>query len=206
MKIAAFGATGGTGKQVVQQALAAGNQVAALVRDPAKLAIDNVNLAVVTGNVLDAGKVEEALQGADAVVVSLGNTDPNPDYVVSQGTLVIVDAMKRLGQPKRIVVVSSMGVGESKDQVSFTFKMLMTTVLRKPMEDKERQEQVVKASGLDWTIVRPGGLTDSPATGNYKSGLDPNIGAGQVSRADVAAFVLKQLSDSTYVFKTPAIS
>ena len=125
----------------------------------------------------------------------MGNTSDNPDYVVSQGTQVIVDAMKRLGQPKRIVIVSSMGVGESKDQVSFTFKMLMTTVLRKPMEDKERQEAVVKASGLDWTIVRPGGLTDSPATGSYKSGLDPEIGAGQVSRADVAAFVLKQLTD-----------
>ena len=155
---------------------------------------------------LDAAKAEETLQGADAVVVSLGNTDSNPDYVVSQGTQVIVDAMKRLGQPKRIIIVSSMGVGESKEQVSFTFKMLMTTVLRKPMEDKERQEALVKASDLDWTIVRPGGLIDSPATGSYKSGLDPEIGAGQVSRADVAAFVLKQLTDSTYLHKAPAIS
>ena len=153
MKIAVFGATGGTGKQVVQQALAAGDRVTALVRDPAKLAVDSANLTVVTGNVFDAAKVEETLQNADAVVVSLGNTDSNPDYVVSQGTQVIVDAMKRLGQPKRIVIVSSLGVGESKDQVSFTFKMLMSTVLRKPMEDKERQEALVKASGLDWTIV-----------------------------------------------------
>ena len=159
MKIAVFGATGGTGKQVVQQALAAGDQVTALVRDPAKLALDNTSLTVVTGNVLDAAKVEETLAGADAVVVSLGNTSDNPDFVVSQGTQVIVGAMKRLGQPRRIVIVSSLGVGESKDQVPLAFKMLMATVLRKPMEDKERQEQVVKASDLDWTIVRPGGLT-----------------------------------------------
>lgn len=206
MKIAVFGATGGTGRQIVQQALAAGDQVIALVRDPAKLALDNANLTVVTGNVLDAAKVEETLQNAAAVVVSLGNTDSNPDYVVSQGTQVIVDAMKRIGQPKRIIIVSSLGVGESKDQVSFTFKMLMTTVLRKPMEDKERQEALIKASDLDWTIVRPGGLTDGPATGSYQSGLDPKIGAGQVSRADVAAFVLKQLTDLTYLHKTPAIS
>jgi len=206
MKIAVFGATGGTGKQVVQQALAAGDQVAALVRDPAKLAIGNANLNLVTGNVLDAAKVEETLAGVDAVVVSLGNTSDNPDFVVSQGTQVIVDAMKRLGQPRRIVIVSSLGVGESKDQVPFAFKMLMSTVLRKPMEDKERQEALVKASGLDWTIVRPGGLTDGPATGSYKSGLDPKIGAGQVSRADVAAFVLEQLTDSAYLFKSPAIS
>ena len=114
MKIAVFGATGGTGKQVVQQALAAGDQVTALVRDPAKLAVDSANLTVVTGTVLDAAKVEETLQGTDAVVVSLGNTDSNPDYVVSQGTQVIVDAMKQLGQPKRIIIVSSLGVGESK--------------------------------------------------------------------------------------------
>ena len=78
MKIAVFGATGGTGKQVVQQALAAGDQVTALVRDPAKLAVDSANLTVVTGNVLDAAKVEETLQGADAVVVSLGNTRLQP--------------------------------------------------------------------------------------------------------------------------------
>ena len=206
MKIAVFGATGGTGKQVVQQALAAGDQVTALVRDPANLGLDNANLAVVTGNVLDAAKVGETLQDAEAVIVSLGNTDSNPDYIVSQGTQVIVDVMKRLGQPRRIIIVSSLGVGESKDQVSFAFKMLMKSVLRKPMEDKERQEQVIKASDLDWTIIRPGGLTDGPATGSYKSGLDPEIGAGQVSRADVAAFVLLQLTDSTYLHKAPAIS
>ncbi len=206
MKIAVFGATGGTGKQVVQQALAAGDQVIVLVRDPAKLGLNNANLAVVTGNVLDAAKVDETLQDAEAVIVSLGNTDSNPDYIVSQGTQAIVDAMKRLGQPRRIIIVSSLGVGESKDQVSFAFKMLMKSVLRKPMEDKERQEQVIKASGLDWTIIRPGGLTDGPAAGSYKSGLDPEIGAGQVSRADVAAFVLKQLTDSTYLYKAPAIS
>ncbi len=206
MKIAVFGATGGTGKQVVQQALAAGDQVAALLRDPAKLAIGNADLSLVTGNVLDAAKVEETLSGADAVVVSLGNTSDNPDFVVSQGTQVIVDAMKRLGQPRRIVVVSSMGVGESKDQVSFAFKMLMTTVLRKPMEDKERQEALVKASGLDWTIVRPGGLTDGPATGQYRAGVDSTISAGQVARADVAAFVLQQLTDDAYLRKAPAIT
>lgn len=206
MKIAVFGATGGTGRQVVEQALAAGNQVTALVRNPARLTLANANLTVVTGNVLDAANVEETLQGADAVVVSLGNTDSNPDTIVSQGTQVIVAAVQRMGAPRRIVVVSSLGVGESKDQVPFAFKLLMKSVLRKPMEDKERQEALVKASALDWTIVRPGGLTNGPATGRYQSGLDPKISAGQVSRADVAAFVLKQLTDSTYLHQAPAIS
>lgn len=206
MKIAVFGATGGTGSQVVKQALAAGHQVTALVRDPAKLDVADANLTVVVGSVLDAAPVQQALQGAEAVVVSLGNTANNPDYVVSQGTQVILDAMQALGQPRRIVVVSSLGVGESKDQVPLPFKMLMKTVLKRPMEDKERQEAAVKASGLAWIIVRPGGLTNGPATGQYKSGLDPKISAGQVARADVAAFVLQQLTDDTYLHKAPAIS
>ena len=206
MKIAVFGATGGTGRQVVEQALAAGHQVTALARNPSKLMLANANLTVVTGNVLNAANVEETLQGVDAAVVSLGNTESNPDYIVSLGTQVIVAAMQRMGAPRRIVVVSSLGVGDSQDQVPFAFKLLMKSVLRKPMEDKERQEALVKASDLDWTIVRPGGLTNGPATGRYQSGLDTKIGAGQVSRADVAAFVLKQLTDSTYLHQAPAIS
>jgi len=206
MKIAVFGATGGTGRQVVEQALAAGHQVTALARNPAKLTLTNANLTVVTGNVLDAANVEETLQGADAVVVSLGNTEPNPDYIVSLGTQVIVAAMQRLGMPRRIVVVSSLGVGDSIDQVPFAFRLLMKSVLRKPMEDKERQEALVKASDLDWTIVRPGGLTNGPATGHFQAGVGLKISAGQVSRGDVAAFVLKQLTDSTYLHQAPAIS
>lgn len=206
MNIAVFGATGGTGRQVVQQALAAGDQVTALVRDPARLAVQSPSLTVVQGDVLDPTKVAETIQDADAVVVSLGNTANNTDYVVSQGTQVIVDAMQRQGKPKRIVVVSSLGVGDSIDQVSFAFKMLMKSVFKKAMDDKERQEALVKASGLDWIIVRPGGLTDGPATGQARAGTDPGITAGQVSRADVAAFVLQQLSDNAYLHQTPAIS
>jgi putative NADH-flavin reductase len=186
--------------------LAAGHHVAALVRDPGKLGRQDAHLSLVVGDVLDAQQVEQTIAGADAVVVSLGNTPNNPDFIVSQGTQVIVDAMRKLGQPGRIVVVSSLGVGESKDQVPFAFKMLMNTVIRKPMQDKEKQEALIKASGLDWTIVRPGGLTDGPATGQFRSGLDPKIVAGQVSRADVAAFTLQQLADNTYLHKAPAIT
>ncbi len=206
MRIAVFGATGGTGSQVVQQGLAAGHQVTALARDPSRLAGADPNLTVIAGSVLDAAPVQQTLQGADAAVVSLGNTSNNPDYIVSQGTEVILDAIRQLGGPRRLVVVSSIGVGDSKDQVPFAFKMLMKTVLRKAMEDKERQETLVKASGLDWIIVRPGGLTDGPATGQYRAGLDPKISAGQIARADVAAFVLQQLTDDTYLRQTPAIT
>lgn len=206
MNIAVFGATGGTGQQVVQQALAAGHSVTALVRDPSRLAAQDERLTVVEGDVLDRAKVDETVSGADAVIVSLGNTSNNPDYIVSRGTEVIVDAMTAAGIPMRLIVVSSLGVGESRDQVPFAFKMLMNTVLKKAMDDKERQEALVKASGFDWIIVRPGGLTNGPATGSYKSGVDVRLTAGQVSRADVAAFVLQQLDDDTYLRQAPAIT
>jgi putative NADH-flavin reductase len=205
MKLAVFGATGGTGKQVVQQALAAGHHVTALVRDPAKLDLIQPALTVRRGNVLEPEDVFNTVSGADAVIVSLGSTANNPDSVVSHGTANVVDAMQKAGVA-RLIVVTSLGVGESKDQVPFFFKALMATALRKTMQDKEAQEKLVKASGLDWTIVRPGGLTDGPLTGQYRYGLDPKLVAGQVSRADVAEFVLKQLTDTQFLRKAPAIT
>lgn len=205
MKIALFGATGGTGLELVRQGLEQGHHISALVRDPARLDIADPQLTVVQGDVLDADAVGEVVQGADAVIITLGNTANNPDYVVSQGTAVILDAMKGAGV-SRVIVISSLGVGESKNQLALPLRMLFNTVMKKPMEDKERQEALVKASDMDWIIVRPGGLTNGPATGVYKSGLDPKLMASQVSRADVAAFTLQQLTDDTYLHKAPAIT
>lgn len=205
MKIALFGATGGAGQQIIAQALESGHVIQALVRDPARLSHQNPNLSLITGDVLDPAAVAQTLAGADAAIVSLGNTANNPDWIVSNGTHVIIEAMKPRG-PRRLVVITSLGVGDSKDQVPFAFKMLMKTVIKKPMEDKERQEQIVRASGLDWTIIRPGGLTNGPRTGQYRFGLDPKITAGQVSRADVAAFTLRQLDDMTFLHQAPAIT
>jgi putative NADH-flavin reductase len=205
MKLAVFGATGGTGKEIVSQALAAGDEVTVLVRDPAKMTLNHDKLYLVIGDVLNSDKVEEALAGSEAVCCSLGNTANNPDFVVSDGTRNIIEGMIKQGI-KRLVVVTALGVGDSRDQVTLSFKMLMKTVLRKAYEDKERQEQLVRDSSLDWVIVRPGGLTNGPTTGEYKFGLDPSIVAGQVSRADVAAFVLQQLTDDTFLHQTPAIT
>ncbi|MCB8981458.1 MAG: SDR family oxidoreductase [Ardenticatenaceae bacterium] len=205
MKLAVFGATGGTGKEIVKQALAAGDEVTVLVRDPGRLTIKHDKLYLVIGDVLNADKVEETVAGSDAVCCSLGNTPNNPDFVVSDGTRNIIDCMEKQGI-KRLVVVSAMGVADSVEQVTLTFKMLMKTVLRKAYEDKERQEQLIRESNLDWIIVRPGGLTNGPATGEYQFGLDSAIGSGQVSRADVAAFVLQQLTDDTFLHQTPVIT
>lgn len=205
MKLTIFGATGGTGAQVMQQALAAGHTVTVMVRDPAKVTTQHPQLTVVAGNVLNQTDVDKALEGAAAVVCSLGNTNNNPADVVSAGTQQIINAMQRRGS-RRLIVVSSLGVGDSKKQVPFFFKVLAATVLRKTMKDKEAQEALVRASGLDWTIVRPGGLTDGPRTGVYRSGIDTSLTAGRIARADVADFILRELERNEFVRMAPAVT
>ena len=205
MKLAVFGGSRGVGRQVIEQALAAGHEVQALLRNPDAFDLTHPQLTIVPGNVVEAADVAASIAGADAVVCSLGNTKNNPTNVVTVGTKQIIRAMQA-ADVRRLVVVTSIGVGDSADQVPLAFKMLMKTVLKGVMEDKEGQETAVKASDLDWIIIRPGGLTDGPRTGSYKAGLDKSIRAGQVSRADVAEFVLKQLTDDTFLRQTPAIS
>lgn len=205
MKIALFGGSRGVGRQVLEQALAQGDEVQALLRNPDSFDYSHPQLTIVPGNVLQPEDVARCVTGATAVVCSLGSTSQNPDNVVSEGTGHIIKAMQTAGV-KRLVVVTSIGVGDSKDQVPMAFKLLMKTVLKAAMADKENQEALVRASGLDWVIVRPGGLTDGPRTGNYTAGTQKSIKAGQVARADVAEFVLKQLTDDTFLHQAPAIS
>lgn len=149
----------------------------------------------------------ETLLDTEAIICSLGNTANNPEMIVSRGTEVILNTMQAstlAATPHRRFFNE---VGDSKNQIPFVFKMLTKTILRSAMQDKEAQEKLVQASNLDWIIVLAlGGLTDNPATGNYRTGLDKNIMAGQVSRADVAAFVLQQLNDNTYLHQTPVIT
>ncbi|MBK8988564.1 MAG: SDR family oxidoreductase [Chloroflexi bacterium] len=205
MKIALFGGSRGVGRRAMEQALTLGHEVRALLRQPDGFDFTHPGLTIIQGNVLQPDDVAACLAGTDAVVCSLGGTSNNPGNVVSTGTGNIIAAMQASGL-KRLVVVSSIGVGDSKDQVPLAFKMLMKTVLKAAMEEKEKQEDLVRASGLDWVIVRPGGLTDGPLTGSYAAGTEKTIKAGQVSRADVADFVLKQLTDDTFLHQAPAIS
>lgn len=205
MKIAIFGGSRGVGRQAIEQALAAGHFIQALIRNPDNFDLTHPNLMIVRGNVLEAADVSACITGTEAVICSLGPTGENPNNVVTTGTRHIIKAMKEAGL-RRLVVVTSIGVGDSKDQVPFAFKALMKTILKTAMEDKEAQETAVKASDLDWIIIRPGGLTDGPRTGKYAFGTQKSLKAGQVSRADVAEFVLKQLTDDTFVRQTPAIS
>ena len=205
MHIAVFGATGGVGREVVQQAIQAGFEVTALVRDSSKVKHKEDTLYLVIGNVLDINKVEEAIAATDAVICVLGHTSNNPDDVVSRGTQNIVHAMQKQ-ELSRLVVVSSMGVGKSIHQVSRSFKMLTKTVLRKAIEDKEQQEAIVVESDLAWVIVRPSGLSNGRQTGDYQFGTDSSIEGNQISRADVAEFVLKQLTEDAFLHQKPIIT
>jgi len=203
MHIALFGATGGTGMQVLEQGLAAGHSVSALARDPAKLSARD-GLTVVQGDVLNQSAADACVEGTDAVICVLG-TKPGDEPVEVAGTERILAAMAKHGV-HRLIAVSSMGVGDSIDQINLAFRIIMNLTLKRIMQAKEEQEQLIMASDTDWTIVRPGGLTDGPPTGTYKAGTEKSIKAKQVSRADVADFVLKQLTDDRYVRQTPAVS
>ena len=205
MRIAVFGGTGGTGRQIIEQALDAGHQISALVRDPNRLSEASKQANIIVGDVLNAQKVCETISGADAVAVSLGGRIDSPENTVSQGTKNVITCMHELGI-KRLIVVTSLGVGNSKNQVPMAFKLVMKTVMRKIMADKERQEQFVQNSGLDWVIVRPGELSDDPPSGAYIFGTDTSIIAGKVSRADLAEFVLRNLNDHQFLRQAVAIT
>lgn len=200
MKIALFGATGGTGKAFIDQALGAGHTISALVRDPAKLDAPE-GVSVTQGDARDVDAVKTTLAGCEAAVSTLGNFNRKPNTEVSDATKVIVDAMNASG-PKRLVVVSTIGVGDSRKPLqSFMFKyVVIGWIARNIWKDRERQEEIIRASGLDWTIARPGGLKDEPLTGTYQvvGGGDPQPKTIAISRADVADFCLKALGDDTY--------
>lgn len=203
MHIALFGATGGTGRQVLDQALAQGYTVSALVRDPSKLA-EQTGLTLVVGDVLDQSATTRCIQGADAVICILGSHGSR-EPIEAIGTRTILEGMREAGA-RRLVAVTSLGVGDSREQINWAFRMIMDLTLKPIMMAKEEQERLIKTSGLDWTIVRPGGLTDGPRTGAYRFGRDRSIKGGRISRADVADFVLRQLTDPAFIHQTPAVS
>lgn len=205
MNIAVFGATGGMGQQVVKQALEKGHTVTAFLRDPGRLPQGREWLNVVVGDVLDSQPVAQVVQGQDAVVVALGSRDRSDRTVRSEGTANVIQAMESNGVP-RLVVVSAGGVGDSYQQVPVMIKVLIKTLLRNTYADHERQEQYVRDSGLEWVIVRPAMLVDGPLTGQYHTGTaEEDLPGGQVTRADVADFVLKQLTGDSYLRQAVSI-
>ena len=209
MRVLVIGATGGTGRQLVQRALAAGHQVTAFVRNPAKLQIEHPNLRVAKGNVLDYATVESAMRGQEAVLSALGHRRFfYPNTIQSEGMRNVLRAMKTCEVP-RLICETALGIGDSVGRLGLphTF-FIMPLILGFYMWDKLRQEELIRASDRDWVIVRPGLLTNGEARGVYRHG--PNVGSYlwpvRISRADVADFMLKQLNDDTYLGLAPGIT
>jgi putative NADH-flavin reductase len=208
MKVVILGATGGTGRELVKQALELGHDVTGFVRDPSKLKAEHKRLSVVQGNMLDPESLERAVAGQDAVVSALGSPGLGKSIDLSEGTANIIRVMDKLGV-KRLIFESTVGIDDSRDHAPWIArKFFFPVVLKNVFTDKEIQEKYIKASDLDWTIVRPAKLTNGPRKGKYRFGDEINERAVSktISRADTAEFMLKQLTDDSFVRKTPAVS
>lgn len=206
MKLTLFGATGTIGLQLVKQALDAGHRVTLFVRDPAKLDTSHANMKVIRGDILDAASVEKAVRGQDAVLCAVGAGSKG--RVRSEGTRHIICAMEQ-ANVKRFICLSTLGVGNSWGNLGFFWKYVMFKgLLRQAYADHVRQESYVKDSHLDWTIVRSGAFTDGSHTGVYRHGFPGTDKTSklEISRADVADFMLKQLGDETYLHMTPGLA
>ncbi|MCA9401655.1 MAG: SDR family oxidoreductase [Candidatus Omnitrophica bacterium] len=208
MKIIIFGASGGTGLQLIEQALESGHEVTAFVRNVNKIGVQNERLHIVQGDVLDADRVKQVLKDQDAVLCALGAPAKDKSGLRAKGTKNIIDAMNAAGI-KRLVCLGSLGYGDTYEKLPLLFKWIIVPfILRQAFLDHEAQEKMIKESRLDWIIARPGNLTDGPKTGQYIHGtdvMDKKIKI-KISRADVAGFMLRQLTDNTYLHKTPGLS
>lgn len=207
MKVLVFGASGKTGREVVRQALARGFDVTAFVRDIARLPLAHANLRLVRGEITDPTNVARAVEGQTGVISTLGVGTPlRHDPVVIDGVRTIVRASGH-ASVERLVYMSFIGVGDSCDAAGFLLKRLATTVLRQEVADHEVKEAAVAESFVDWTIVRVPKLTNGRLTAAYRVG--ENIRARSplpmMSRADVADFLLRQLTDAAFIRKTVRI-
>jgi len=209
MKIIIFGSTGGTGSELIKQALEQGHEVTAFARNPEKIIQTHEKLSVIEGDVLNNLSVEKAVQGHDAVLCSLGMSNiMDKSRLRARGTKHIVQAMEKMNM-KKLICQSSLGTGDSYNLLPFHYKYLIAPLFMKKLyEDHSAQEKHIKNSQLEWIIVRPAVLSNGEHTGNYKYGLtSKNIKIkAKISRADTADFMLKQLTDNAFLYKAPYIS
>jgi putative NADH-flavin reductase len=208
MKIIVFGASGGTGIEIVKQALNAGYEVTSFVRNPAKVAIRHPMLNLVTGDVMDSAGVEKAVAGQEAVISALGPTRPAVPGMMEMAAQNIVAAMKKAGI-RRLISTTGAGVRDPQDQPQFIdhlMKWLLTLLAGAVLRDSAANVEVIRASDLDWTIVRFPRLLDVASTGTYRVGFLGKDSGSQLSRADGAHFVLKELAEGKYIRQMPVVS
>lgn len=205
MHITVFGATGSIGRLLVTHALEAGHDVTAFTRDASRVTVSHDRLEVVEGDVTDPAGCLPAVKGADAVVVALGAG--RKGEVRTAGTRAVVEAMTQSGGG-RLVCQSTLGVGSSRANLDLLWKYVMFGLLLRPAyADHVRQERVVEESDLAWTIVRPSAFVDD-SPGPVRHGFDGSESGLllKIGRADLAAFLLAQVEDETYLRRSVSVS
>jgi putative NADH-flavin reductase len=208
MNLLIIGATRGIGFQLIEQALQADHTVTALVRDPQKMPKPHERLRLVQGDILDLEAVQRAMAEQEAVCVTIGIAITwKPVTVFSQGTKNVLEAMLQAGV-RRLICITGIGAGDSKGHGGFLYDRLFNPLLLKTIyEDKDRQEALIRASETEWTIVRPGFLTNGPLTKKYQVITDlTGVTAGKISRADVAHFILEELATNRYLGQAPLLT
>lgn len=208
MKLLIIGATGGTGRELVKQALELGHKITILVRNSEKVLTSHPSLQVINGNVLNIKEVEQAVSGQDAVISSLGHKRFFiKTNILSEGTKNIIASMEKQNV-KRFICITTLGINDSRFRLGLYYTLFtIPIILFFYFRDKSKQEKLIMNSKLDWTIVRPGQLTNSKLTGEYQVGN--NVGnyfmTKTISRANVAHFILSQLCDKTFFHKKVGI-
>lgn len=209
MNVLVFGASGGTGRELVKLALSQRHRVTAFVRDPHRFEITHANLTVTAGDVVDSARVEQAVRGQDAVMSALGSSRSLKRHpALADGVRNIVKAMEDDGV-RRLVYLSILGVSDSGRQLGWLDRyVVVPLVLRNVVTDHAIEEGIITPSSLDWVIVRPPRLTDGPKTGRYRGGEGIKTGwmTASVSRADVADFMLRQAIEEKYIHRAPAVT
>ena len=206
MKVLILGPAGRTGQHLVKQALEQGHEVRVIAREPAKMNFKNQNLEIIAGDVLENSVLEKSMNGIEVVLSALGrgNSLKSGNLISSVMTL-LIPAMQK-NNVSRIIFLSAFGVGESFRQASWLQKIAFRFPFKDIYEDKLKGETLLKQSNLNWTLVYPVLLTDKPFTGRYSVVERTNMkGFPSVSRADVADFMLSQITDTRYLKKSPII-
>ncbi|MBL8564461.1 MAG: SDR family oxidoreductase [Hyphomicrobiaceae bacterium] len=210
-RVLVIGASQGVGREAVKALLADGHHVTAFSRNASRLAINHPQLEKRDGDALDATTVTAALHGQDVVIQSLGvsvglDAMLKGTTLFSRATRILVDAMMANG-PRRLVAVTGIGAGETRGQLGFVYDALMfPLVLKRVYDDKDVQEQIIKRSSLDWTIARPGILTDRVATGSYRALTKPEEWrAAPIARADVARFLADEVREGRFIGRAPVV-
>jgi len=199
-KILLFGATGGTGKEVVKQALEKGYEVTVAIRDPSAFTVRHASLTVLKGDVLKPSTFERQIAGKDAVLSCLGTgSSLKPTTLYSEGIQNITAAMKAAGV-KRLLCISAGALDVNKEMGFFIrclTKVILQKILKELYTDMRLMETEVESSSLDWTVLRPAMLKNHPLTGKYRVGIHSHIRHPfSIARADLAQYMLNSISDA----------